>query len=420
MRIMFLAQCYAPESVSAAVLITELATDLAKHGHDITVVTGAPSYPYGIVYEGYRNRLYDVEVLNGVRVIRTWSYISPSKAIWSRLFHQGTYSAMAFLGALAGGRPDLLVSFSPPLPLGLSAWLLSCLWRRPWVLQLEDLYPEAAVAAGVLKNKRVIDFFLGIEQFLYRHAQRISVISAEFERSLLAKGIAGAKIRLIPPWADPNEVWPMQKDNEFRRCHGLDDKFVVMYAGNLGLTSCLEDVVLAAEILRNRKDIEFVIVGEGVKRETLEAEAREKNLRNMLFLPYQPRELMSEMLAAADVGLVTLNTDAMLSSLPHKVFDIMASARPVLGVTPPEGETARLIRTAGCGWNVPPSSPRELAGTIIELNAHRALLPQMGQNGRCYVERNHSRSRCIDAYEAMLKILCDPGSLDASPIKGVS
>src|SRR5690349_12751692 len=143
MHIMLMAQCYAPESVSAAVLITELATDLVRRGHRVTIVTGAPNYPQGRVFEGYRNRLYSSEMLDGVRVIRTWSYISPAKKTLPRLLHYGTYSATAFYGGLLAGKPDVLVSFSPPLPLGLSAWLLRRLWRIPWVLQIEDLYPDA-------------------------------------------------------------------------------------------------------------------------------------------------------------------------------------------------------------------------------------------------------------------------------------
>ena len=268
MRILLMAQCYAPEDVSAAVLITELATDLAKRGHQVSVVTGAPNYPYGRVFKGYRNRLYQVETLNGVRVIRTWSYISPSKKFWSRLFHYGTYSATAFYGGLAAGRPDVLISFSPPLPLGLSAWLLSRIWRIPWVLQLEDLYPDAAVAAGMMTNKKVIAFFLGMEKFLYQNSHLISVISESFRRTLLAKEVPNSKIEVIPVWADPDEVLPSPKDNAFRHQHALDDKFVVMYAGNIGLTSCLEDVVQAAEILREQTRIQFVIVGEGAKKES--------------------------------------------------------------------------------------------------------------------------------------------------------
>jgi len=265
----------------------------------------------------------------------------------------------------------------------------------------------------------VIDFFLEIEQFLYQHAQRISVISEGFQRSLLSKGVPGSNIKLIPVWADPNEVRPMQKENDFRHLYGLDDKFVLMYAGNIGLTSCLEDVLAAAEILRDRNDIRIVLVGEGIKKESLKNEARVKNLSNVLLLPYQPRDTLPEMLAAADVGLVTLNSGASLSSLPSKTFTVMASARPILAVTPPDGEVASLIRVAGCGWNVPPASPRVLAGTIVALKAQSSLLPQMGKNGRSYLEKYHARTRGVDAYEEMLKTLCDEAQFKTAPIGGV-
>lgn len=402
MRILFLGQCYAPEDVSAAVLITELATDLVKRGHQVTVITGAPSYPYGRVFKGYRNRFYSTEMLDGVRVIRTWSYISPSTKITPRLLHYGTYSVTAFYGGLFAGRPDAIFSYSPPLPLGLSAWLLSRIWRVPWILQLEDLYPDAAIAAGVMKDKFLIDFFRGIEQFLYRHAHRISVISQSFRQNLLSKGIPDSKIEFIPIWADPDAVCPMQKQNTFRREHNLNGKFVVMYAGNIGLTSCLEDVLCAAEILREKKDIQFVIIGEGVKKRFLEAETRARQLNNILFLPFQPREKFSEMLAAADIGLVTLNESASLSSLPSKIFNVMASARPILAVSPPGSEMMQIVDAAGCGWNVPPGLPERLAEIIVQLKERESDLIQMGKNGRICLEKNYSRNRCVDAYEKML------------------
>ena len=414
MKILFMAQCYAPEEVSAAVLITELAADLAKRGHCVTVVTGAPSYPQGRVFKGYRNGLYKVETLDEVRVIRTWSFISPSKKFWSRLLHYGTYSATAFYGGLFSGRPDVIVSYSPPLPLGLSAWLLSRIFRVPWALQLEDLYPDAAVAAGVMTNKRVIHFFLGMEKFLYQKSERISVISKSFRQTLLKKGIQNSKIETIPVWADPNEVRPMQKQNAFRRAHKLSDKFVVMYAGNIGLTSCLEDVLHAAEILREQKDIQFVIVGEGVRKEALEAEMQTKQLTNILFLPFQPREIFSEMLAAADISLVTLNANAALSSLPSKIFNVMASARPILAVTPPGSETMQIVEEAGCGWNVPPQSPEKLAEVILQLKERESELIQMGKNGRACLEKNYSRNQCVDAHEKMLIDLCDRTQLKAA------
>lgn len=407
MRIQFMAQCYAPEEVSAAILITELAADLARRGHEVSVVTGAPNYPQGRVFEGYHNRLLEIETLDGVRVVRTWSYISPSKKFWPRLLHYGTYSATAFYGGLAAGRPDVLVSYSPPLPLGLSAWLLSRLWRVPWVLQIEDLYPDAAIAAGMMKNKKVINFFLRMEKFLYEKAHHISVISESFRRTLLNKQVPNAKIDVIPVWADPEEVRPLPKENSFRYAHYLNDKYIVMYAGNIGLTSCLEDVLQAAEMLRKRRDIHFVIVGEGVKKEALEAEVKTKRLTNMTLLPYQPREAFAEMLAAADLSLVTLNGDAALSSLPSKIFNVMASARPILAVAPLESEIAHIVREAGCGCVVPPGSPAELAAKITQSVDQELAFIRQGQNGRVHLEKYYSRKHCVDAYESMLIALCE-------------
>lgn len=418
MRILLMAQCYAPENVSAAILITELATDLVKHGHQVTVITGAPNYPYGHVFSTYRNRIYQVQTLDGVRVIRTWSYISPSKKLWPRLLHYGSYSATAFYGGLAAGRPDVLVSFSPPLPLGLSAWLLSRIWQAPWVLQLEDLYPDAAIAAGIMKNKKIIDFFLWMERFLYAKSHLISVISESFRKTLLAKSVPNTKIKLIPVWADPDEVRPLPKENSFRRDHGLADKFLVMYAGNIGLTSCLEDILQAAEILREQTEIQFVIVGEGVKKEALEAEVQSKQLTNMLVLPYQPRGIFPEMLAAADIVLVTLNTGAAFSSLPSKVFSAMSSARPVLTVAPLESELARIIEEAGCGWTVPPGSPREVAGVILTASSQELALNCMGQNGRDHLEKYFSRDRCVGAYEKMLLQLCHQPQSEPAGVGG--
>ena len=397
-----MAQCYAPEDVSAAVLITELATDLVRRGHQVAFITGAPNYPQGRVFAGYSNRAYRVEWLEGVRVVRTWSYISPSKDFWPRLLHYGTYSASAFYGGLFAGKPDVIVSYSPPLPLGVSAWLLSRLWRVPWVLELEDLYPDAAVAAGVLRNRRVIAFFSAMERFLYRHATHISVISESFRTNLDRKGVPAEKMTLIPVWADPDIVRPLPKENRFRHRLGLSGKLVVMYAGNLGLTSCLEDVIDAAKLLKEAADICFVIVGEGVKKDNLAAMAQDAALTNVMFLPYQPREVFPEMLAAADVGLVTLNHSSASSSLPSKIFNVMASARPILAVAPLDSEFAHLVEDGHCGMVIPPEHPARLADVLLGLRGQADVLAEMGQNGRSQLESRFSRGCCVDAFEDML------------------
>jgi colanic acid biosynthesis glycosyl transferase WcaI len=405
MRILILNQCYAPEEVSGAVLVTELASDLVKGGHRVTVITAAPNYPYGRVFSGYRNRLLSREWLNGVEVVRTWSYISPQKTFWRRIFNFGSQSATALYGGFLAGKPDIVLVFSPPLPLAATAWILGATWRVPWVLQLEDLYPEAAIQAGVLRNRLAIAFFFAMERFLYQRATRISVISETFRRIVTAKGVASDKLTLIPLWADPDSVRPLAKENKFREHYDLAGKFVVIYAGNHGITSCLETVIGAAERLRNDPDIRFVFIGEGVKKASLQKTAREKDLKNVLLLPYQPREDFPVMLAAADLSVVTLNQESAMTSLPSKAFNIMASARPILAVCPNESELAKLIRDAECGVNIPTNDPDRMADTVRQLKNDGNRLHTLGCNGRSQLERRFSRARCIRMFEEMLQDL---------------
>lgn len=402
MRILLLAQHYAPEEVSGAVLATELAEDLVQRGRQVTFVTCAPNYPEGRVFAGYRNALVDEQYHNGVRVVRVWSYISPSKVFLSRLFNYGTFSLMALLGGLKAGKPDIVFSYSPPLPLGVSAWCLSRLWRVPWVLRVEDLYPDAAVAVGMLRNPTVIRFFSWLERFLYRQADHVSLISEGFRRNLLAKGVFSEKLSVTPVWADPDIVRPLPKDNDFRREYGLEGAFVVMYAGALGHTSSLEDVLDAAGLLLGQSDVRFVIVGEGVKKDALMQTAQQRKLDNVLFLPFQPRKRFAELLAAADVGLVTLNTQSSSYSLPSKIFNIMASGRSILAITPPDSEIAALVTEGQCGVNLSPGDPQRVAEVVRGWQRDPGQLTQMGQNGRAMLESLFSRSRCVESFAQLL------------------
>lgn len=402
MHILLMAQHYTPEEVSGAVLATHLAEDLVRRGHRVTFVTCAPNYPSGKVFPSYKNAIFSFDTHNGVRVIRVWSYITPSKNFWPRIFNYGTFSIMAFSGGLLAGKVDVVLNFSPPLPLGLSAWLLSRLKGVPWVLRVEDLYPDAAIAAGVLTNRQAIRFFKSLERFLYRQAARISLISEGFRRLLLEKGVDSSKLSVTPVCTDPNDVHPMPQDNEFRRQYGLTGKFVLLYAGNLGLTSALEDVLDAAVLLKAEEDIKFVIVGEGVKRDALMKYTQQHHLTNVIFLPYQPRKRLSEMMAAADIGLVTLNAASARFSLPGKVFNIMASGRPILAVCPEDSEVSELVGQYDCGINIIPGDANRLGMAVQALKAEPERLAQMGSNGRFALETVFSRQVCVDSYERLL------------------
>ncbi len=269
MNILIMAQHYAPEEVSGAVLATELAEDMLRRGNQVTIVTCAPNYPLGKVYGGYKNKLRFIEIINHVRVVRVWSYISSSKRNWKRVVNYGTFSLSAFYGGIIAGKPDVIFSYSPPLPLGLSAWLLSRLWKVPWILRVEDLYPDAAIAAGVLRNNQLISMLKALESFIYRKSSHISLISEGFRRNLVEKGVEPDKLAVTPLWSDQNAIFPQEKENNFKAALGLSNQFVILYAGNLGLTSSLEDVLHSAKILKDNPGIHYMLVGEGLKKEAL-------------------------------------------------------------------------------------------------------------------------------------------------------
>jgi colanic acid biosynthesis glycosyl transferase WcaI len=399
MRILIMGQHYAPEEVSGAVLATELATDLVRRGHTVTFLTCAPNYPVGKVFAGYQNGLYSISVQEGVKAVRIWSYISSKKTFWRRLFNYGTFSLASFFGGLIAGKPDVLMSASPPLPLGVSAWLLSRIWRVPWVLRVEDLYPDAAVAAGVLKNRSVIAFFSAMERFLYSKASHLSLISDGFLQNLLGKGVSPTKMSVIPVWADPDLIQPLPKDNDFRHTHDLQGKFVVMYAGNLGYNSDLDDVILAANLLQEVKDLTFLIIGEGVKKDALIELVNQKSIKNVQFLPYQPREKFAEMMAAADVNLVTLAPETSATSFPSKTLNIMASERPILMIAPLGCEIAQIVQSLKCGVVIPPGDFEELSKVILAMKSNPESLAEMGRNGRVQLQEKYSRNHCVDLYE---------------------
>jgi colanic acid biosynthesis glycosyl transferase WcaI len=409
MRILIMAQHYAPEEVSGAVLATELAEGLVQRGWQVSFLTAAPSYPLGRVFPGYQNRLFSSQQRNGVRVVRTWSSISPSKSFWARILNYGTFSISAFFAGLASGRPDAIFCYSPPLPLAAAAALLALVWDIPWVMRVEDLYPDAAISAGVLRNQTAIRFFQLLERWLYTRATHISLISGGFRENLRRKGVAETKLSVTPVWADPRAIQPLPKrPNPFRQKFELGDDFILLYSGNLGQTSALEDILDAAVLLRDDRGVRFVIVGEGIKRQAIKEFVTRHQLGNILLLPFQPREDFPQLLAAADLGLVTLNAASADYSLPYKTFGIMASARPVFSIAPESSELARLVREHEFGLNVPPGAPGEVVKAIAKIRAGEYDLEAMGRRGRSLVtEGGFSNENCIAQLDALMRKVRD-------------
>jgi len=402
MHILIIAQYFKPENVGAAIWIHQLAIDLMEMGHNITILTGFPNYPKRVIFDGYKGRIFMKEKIDGIQIIRTYTYASPGEELWKRYLNFGSFCVSSVLGGIYIPHPDVIYCCIPPLPLGLTAEFIGLMKCTPVIINVQDIYPDIGIALGILQNPLIISRLKRIEQLIYRYSAGIVVISEGFKHNLLNKGVQKDKLYIVPNWADSKVIKPAVRDNDFRHRLGVGSKFTLIYSGNLSYNSNLEPLIEAAQILNNEPFV-FVIVGDGVKKGSLERMTREKNLKNIFFLPFQPLENYPEVLAAADMNLVTLNAQATFASVPSKIYKAMSSARPILAISKEGNDVHRLISEANCGICVPPDNGVALAKALHEAASSRDRLIQWGKNARKYLEQNFSRSKCIKKIE---KILC--------------
>ncbi|MGI8501692.1 MAG: glycosyltransferase family 4 protein [Hassallia sp.] len=402
MRILIYSYNYYPEPIGIAPLMTELAEGLVKRGHEVRVVTAMPNYPERQIYEGYRGKLYVNEYKNGVQIQRSYVWTRPQPNLLDRVLLDASFVVSSFLPALFGWRPDVILSTSPSLPVCIPTALLGWLHDCPVVLNLQDILPEAAVHVGLLKNKFLIQVFATLEKFAYRTATKISVIADGFVDNLRSKGVAANKIVQIPNWVDVNFIHPLPKENNpFRAAHNLDGKFVVLYSGNIALTQGLETVVKAAATLRDVPDIAFVIVGEAKGLQRLQQECQDIGADNVLLLPFQPREKLPEMLAAADVGLVVQKKNVISFNMPSKIQVLLASGRALVASVPDNGTAARAIRQSGGGVVVTPEDSQALATAVLDLYQHPEKVKTLGYNSRQFAIEQYSFDQALNNYESL-------------------
>ena len=404
MRILIYSYNYHPEPIGIAPLMTELAEGLVKRGHQVRVVTAMPNYPERKIYQDYRGKFYLTEYKNGVKIQRSYVWIRPQPNLLDRVMLDASFVVTSFMPALFGWRPDVILSTSPSLPVCLPTTLLGWLHRCPVILNLQDILPDAAVHVGLLKNKSLIRIFSILEKFAYRSADKISVIADGFVDNLVSKNVAPDKIVQIPNWVDVNFIRPMPKENNaFRAEHNLVNKFVVLYSGNIALTQGLETVVKAAAKLRDIQDIAFVIVGEASGLQRLQEECNQCGADNVLLLPFQPRERLPEMLAAADVGLVVQKKNVISFNMPSKIQVLLASGSAIIASVPDSGTAARAIRQSGGGVLVPPEKPSDLADAVLELYKHPEKVKTLGYNSRKYAVEQYAFEQALNNYESLFE-----------------
>ncbi len=408
MRVLIYSYNYYPEPIGIAPLMTELAEGLAKRGHEVRVITGMPNYPQRQIYEGYRGKLYSTEERNGVTIQRCYVWVKPKPNFIDRVLLDSSFVVTSFFQALRGWRPDLILLTVPPLPVAVPAALLSWFYSCPIVLNVQDILPEAAVHVGLIKNKAMIRVLESLEKFAYKTAHTISVIADGFVENLEQKGVPSSKIACIPNWVDVNFIRPLPKeDNAFRKANNLAGKFVVSYSGNIALTQGLETVVEAAAQLRHIPEIAFVIVGEGKAIDQLKELCNACGADNVVLLPFQPREKLPEMLAAADVGLIVQKRNVVSFNMPSKTQVLLASGRPVIASVPSTGSAAKAIEKSHGGIVVEPEDPTALAVEILELYKNPEKAELLGKMGRQYAIERYSFDQALNQYEALFNKVKD-------------
>ena len=402
LRIMLLTQYYKPESVGPAIWLGELTADLVARGHHVTVLTSFPNHPAGVIFPEYRGRIFQRELIDGVDVIRTWIYATPGKAFWPRVANFGSFVGSSLIeGLFATRSPDVIYAILPPLPLGVTAIALGYVKRARVVVNVQDIHPQIAVALGVLRNPLAIRCFEAMERWIYRYSDGIVVIAEGFRDNLVSKGVPREKVFVVPNWADPGFIRPGPLNSEMRREWEVGEKFTVVYSGGLTHNSNLEPVIDAATLLRGEPFL-FVIVGEGARKKVLEKSVRQRGLSNVKFYPFEPLERYPLVLTAADMNLVTLNARASLSSVPSKIYKMLASGRPIMAVASQGTEIYQLLQAARCGFCVEPDNPEGFVRTVRYAAAHREEIESMGRNGRLYLEKNLSRQICTGRIERVL------------------
>jgi colanic acid biosynthesis glycosyl transferase WcaI len=401
MRILILTTYYAPDLGPGAALFTMLCEDLARLGHQVSVLAAVPHYPTGTVPAKYRGRLFQREVRNGVNVTRVWVPTVNRSKLSLRLLTFVVYQLLSTMAGLAL-RYDIVLAGNPALEVFLPFAVLSVLRRRPAIFSIHDLYPDIGVRLGIFRHKPVIRLVGWMEDFCIKHARFVRVLSEGFRRAILARGVAESKIVLVWDWLDPRFIRPMPRSNALSAQWNLDDRVVVLYAGNMSFSQGLEQILEAASRLSTYTRIQFVLVGGGAAKRTLEERAQRDGLRNVQFFDFRPQEELPLVLATADISIICLKWGVSSDSVPSKFYSILASGRPVIAAVDPESDTSRLVQRARCGICVPPEQPEDIAQAVLDLYHDQTLRGEMGNNGREYVVANHGRAAAAHRFHELI------------------
>ena len=401
MKILFLSHYFPPEGNAPATRTFEHTRRWANAGHDIKVITCAPNVPHGQVYPNFKNSIYSRSVLEGVHVLRVWTYLAANKGKGRRSLNYISYLFSSVVAGLFSSKPDLMIATSPQFFCGCAGAILAKLKNIPFILEIRDIWPDSIIAVNAISNQRVLKWMFMLEKWLYGSATHIVTVGKGYKKVLVEKGVPPEKISIITNGADLKRFLPAKVAKKG------DSKFICSFIGTLGMAAGLEIVIRAAQYLDSidESDIVFNLVGDGADYENLLKKVSDLNIRRIQFAGLVKKENISDYLEETDVCLIHLiKSDLFKTVIPSKLFEAMASEVPVvIGV---QGEAAAIVEAAQCGLSFTPENHLELCDLLIQLNNDPILRASMGEQGRVYLESHFCREQLADQYLEVLHKIC--------------
>jgi glycosyltransferase involved in cell wall biosynthesis len=370
MKILFLSDNFPPEVNAAASRVYERACYWIQDNHNVSVITCAPNFPLGKIYEGYHNKWVQREEMNGIHVIRVKTFMAPNKGFMLRTLDFMSYMMMAIIVGIFQEKPDIIISTSPQFFTAVGGWILSKIKRVPFVFEIGDLWPESIKGLGLMSDSFIYKLLEKMELFLYRHSQFIVAQTPAFKENLISRGIHPHKITVILNGVDVNKFKPLtEKDQDIIKDYHLEGKFIVGYIGTHGMAHDLTKVIDVAKIVETLSpDIMFLFVGDGADKQNVVQYAQSCNVKNVLFLPLQPKSTIHRWWSICDLSLITLkDLDIFKTVIPSKIFEASGMGLPIL-LFAPEGEASKLVEEGKCGVHVSPQDMEQVTKEIMDLS----------------------------------------------------
>lgn len=407
MRVHLIGINYWPDETGIAGFSTGRAEYLASQGHIVSICTAPPYYPQWKVPTNYRRWWFQREERAGVTIFRCPLYVPARVTALRRIVHEASFIASAALRSMFVKKPDVLVVVSPPLGLAVLAALLAWWWRVPYLFDVQDLQPDAALDLGMVKPGLFTKLLFAVERLGYRRAGAVSTITDAMRARIVSKGTSPTKVHRLALWAEPALFMLQQEadDPEIREELGLGDAFLILHVGNMGVKQGLDVVLYAANQTPPDSNVRYVLVGDGAVRSALESRAQQLGLSNVSIISLLPREKFQRLLATAQVCLVSQQGSVADIVFPSKVLTLLAAAKPVIASVTPASEVATVIAVAGAGVVVPPEDPAALVAAVLQLQTNREQRLKSGNAGRVFARERWERERTLSSFADVVSSL---------------